>query len=43
MFKNLQLVLNLIHKDGYQNGKEKDIKRKVKKEEVEIKRKDSQL
>jgi hypothetical protein len=33
MFKSQQQDLNLILKDGYQNGKEKVIKRKVKKEE----------
>jgi hypothetical protein len=33
MLKSQQQDLNLILKDGYQNGKERVIKRKVKKEE----------
>ena len=34
MFKNPLQDLNLILKDGYQNGKEKGIKRRVGKEEI---------
>jgi hypothetical protein len=37
MFKNLLQVLNLILKDGYQNGKEKAIKRKERKEVIKLK------
>ena len=35
MLRSQQTISSLTPKDGYQNGKEKDTRRKVKREEVE--------